>query len=199
MRRFAIALVVGLLASCVGGDPAPIRGAGSDIDAGPARTVFVTSRTYGADLGGYDGADAKCNELARAAMLSGFYRAWLSIGTTGAASRLPFAGGYARTDGRLVAKSRQDLLGGTLLVQIDLDENVTRVSGNLKVWTNTKETGEAAREGYDCAGFTSTLPSPPRSTASPGGTATALDARWTVGSDAHACSEQARLYCFAGE
>src|SRR5690606_31062308 len=71
--------------------------------------AFVTSQAYKGDLGGLEGADSICNELAADAGLPGTYVAWLSISTTDARSRLGDASGWIRPDRRPIAKSREAL------------------------------------------------------------------------------------------
>jgi hypothetical protein len=208
MSRFAQALTLALvtLAACVGEDPdlKPQRPDGgvdagddaSESDAGPPRKAFVTSAVYVGDFGGYAAADKACNDLARAANVSGTFKAWLSIGTTSAASRIGFRGGYERVDGKTIATNRKALVGGSLGAPLDVTEkNEKLASGNVTVWTNTSASGDVAQAGYDCQGFTSKLPATGPAS-SPGGSATATDAAWTASSGAINCANEARFYCF---
>jgi hypothetical protein len=85
-----------------------------------ANYMFVTSTTKRPmDLGGFDGADKWCNDLAQAAMLPGTYRAWLSdlTGTgTSAFTRLAEknASGWYRVDGTPFANTVTDLMNSTI-------------------------------------------------------------------------------------
>jgi len=137
--------------------------------------VFVTSQTYTGNLGGLAGADAKCQTLADAAGLRGTFKAWLSDGTTSAASRfthreLP----YALVDDTIVAYGWDDLTDGSLLHPINLDEN-----GNLveeTVWTNTTESGGIWGPVNHCINWTSEAPGEFGGI----GTGVATDEKWTV-------------------
>jgi hypothetical protein len=75
-----------------------------------AKRVFVSSETYTGDLGGLDGADAKCQALADAAHLGGTFKAWLSTSTVDAADRLTHSTRpYTLVDGTLIANDWTDL------------------------------------------------------------------------------------------
>lgn len=52
-----------------------------------SKVVFVSSVAYTGDLGGLDGADAKCAALASAADLPGTFKAWLSDSTGSPSTR----------------------------------------------------------------------------------------------------------------
>lgn len=70
------------------------------------RLVFTTKASYYGDLGGLDGADAKCADRAFSAALPGAgWRAWLSDGVDSPSSRfdVEFAGHYQLVDGTNVA------------------------------------------------------------------------------------------------
>lgn len=51
------------------------------------KVVFVSSVAYSGNLGGLDGADAKCAALAAAANLPGTFKAWLSDSTGSPSTR----------------------------------------------------------------------------------------------------------------
>jgi hypothetical protein len=81
-----------------------------DFCIGEIKTVFVTTTTYLGNLGGLVGADAKCNERAQAAGLSGSYTAWLSDSTTLATDRITHASApYMLVDGTKLADNYADL------------------------------------------------------------------------------------------
>jgi hypothetical protein len=77
--------------------------------------VFITAATYDGNLGGLDGADAKCAAEASAVGLSGAYVALLSTETVDARSRLVLPGtqtparGFVRMDGKPIADTVDDL------------------------------------------------------------------------------------------
>ena len=58
------------------------------------KIVFLTSKTYSGDLGGLDGADTICNDLALDAGLPGTYKAWLSDSFVSVSERFTHAGPY---------------------------------------------------------------------------------------------------------
>jgi len=75
-------------------------------------TVFVTSALYNANLGGLQGADEKCQVLARRAGLGGSFKAWLSASgpNNAAADRLHHASvDYVLVGGETVAEGWDEL------------------------------------------------------------------------------------------
>ncbi len=208
-KAFAFAVATALFA-CVGDDPVPVddRGDGGDagsssgadattppVDAGPPRRVFVTSAAIPGDFGGFEKADSKCMELARAASVAGSFKAWLSAGTSDAISRFTWEGGWELADRTLVVGSKTELLSGALRAPIAIDEGNHRVPDGTRVWTNTDAEGKVAQAGYDCEGFTKLVPAGQQT--SPGGRANEKNESWTrAPTEALPCSGQARLYCF---
>ena len=139
--------------TCGGGGTANVCG------APPTKRVFVTSLTYNGNLGGLDGADAKCQALATAAALGGTYKAWLSTVVLNARDRLTHATmPYTLVDGAVVAANFTQLTSGTLLHAI----NKTQTNGappasaplcsSTQVWTDTTAAGNA--DLGDCEGWT---------------------------------------------
>jgi hypothetical protein len=168
--------------------------------------IFISSQTYNGDLDGLAGADQKCQDLADAAGLVGPFKAWLSDGTTNAASRLTAsAAPYQLADGTRVAHDFADLIDGALLAPINRDENGAFLSA--RAWTGTAPAGTACYRG-NTGVCTSTSPS-----AGSGVTRTLcanwtaavaqdesvtgvaqVDGRWTLEGDRD-CTDQHRLYC----
>ncbi len=73
--------------------------------------AFITSTKYDGNLGGLTGADAKCQARAVAAGLTGTWKAWLSDGSTSAASRLTHPTGQITTvNGIVIANDWASLL-----------------------------------------------------------------------------------------
>ncbi len=140
MRTLLSALAVGLLVlvaapqnalACHKGDPGIPHGNQTTCDGLPplsvTKIVFITSTIFAdGNLGGIVGADAECQALADAASLSGTFLAWLSdsLGNSPATdpnfvkSEVP----YLRVDGIMVASSWADLVDGSLLAPIEVDE-----------------------------------------------------------------------------
>ena len=113
-----------------------------------------------------NGADAICQNLAGSAGLPGVFKAWLSDGTTSAASRLTHHDGpYRLIDSTVIAMDWADLTDGALAHPIDL----TELSGpppptggcfalDFQVWTNTTSAGEIFQDSpgnFSCEEWTS--------------------------------------------
>ena len=107
--------------------------------------AFVTSRSYA--VGSAQGfasladADARCNERAAAAGLSGAFVAWLSDSATDAKARLGPARGWVRPDGRPFADSVADLTARRVFHPLLIDELGNALSAGETVWTGTYATG----------------------------------------------------------
>jgi hypothetical protein len=181
--------------------PGPMIGSSLDsvswtvVDGG---VVFVTNATFNGNLGGFQGADDKCNAEATAAGLSGTYVAWLSGSTADAKDRITDQR-YFTVAGDVVATSLADLIDGTISAPINVDAAgipITVVAGSgQQAWTNTTTSGvdfgqTADPNDFACSDWTSTI-----------GTAvvgiiSATQAQWT-GSGPTGCFNGYRLYCFA--
>lgn len=138
------------------GDTA-VGGAGGEGGAAPVRTtkfVFVSSVAYTGNLGGLDGADAKCAALALAADLPGTYKAWLSDATGSPSTRFTHPTvDYVLSDGVTVfANGWSDLgqnnhaldmneLGGPPPVS---DTACAGLNGGYAAWVSTNGDGTPA-------------------------------------------------------
>jgi len=114
------------------------------------KLVFVTSGSWTGNLGGLDGADAKCQTAAIAAGIPGTFYAWLST-APGPEVGHPSSGPlqrftrhptpYVRPDGVKVADHFGDLVDGTLDNPINVTETLTALfAGNL-TWSSTSADG----------------------------------------------------------
>jgi len=105
------------------------------------KRVFVTSVTYQGNLGGLDGADSKCNQLALDVGLPGTYKAWLSTVSICVSDRLSHSTSpYILVNGDIVADDWSDLTDGTLQSPINVKECGTVVDEHEEsdsAWTNT--------------------------------------------------------------
>lgn len=120
------------------------------------RLIFITSEAFKGDLGGLEGADAKCQAAAEAAELPGTYMAWLSSGDDMPLTRmLQSHGAYHRVDGVVIARGWTDLTDGLLDATISITEYGDEL--NTGSWTNTEANGVIAEEPADCDGWTSQL------------------------------------------
>jgi hypothetical protein len=146
-------------------------------------------------LGGLEGADAICNDLASEAGLPGTYMAWLSDTTSSPATRFPTksTGPYVRTDTIPVAWNWDHLLGGELIVPIDRNEAGALISTNRETWTNTSPDGTLGSTDPNlvCDNWTSDL----NGQSGGVGETNQLNDQWTA-SHSDPCNATWRLYCF---
>jgi hypothetical protein len=155
--------------------------------------VFVTSNLFDGNLVGLIGADGLCDTAAADADLEGEWTAWLSTPDTDARERIADAE-YRLLDGTVVATGKADLLDGSLLAPIDLDENLTVVTGTTNVWTGTGAEGTWPQSGT-CDGW---LSNDGTQTFGGVGRATEMDEGWTrFGGGSNPCDADNRLYCFS--
>ncbi len=157
------------------------------------KVVFVSSQKYAGNLGGLAGADDKCNELARAAALTGTFKAWLSSSSESAASRLSHADvPYFLTNGTRIANGWSDLVDGGLLAGIHVTERQDSVPAEQSAWSNSVATGAVASTSPNasCASFSSSSSAMMAAT----GGVDFVGTAWSQRSK-KACSAPQRLYC----
>jgi len=193
------------------------------------KVVFVSSALSDGNFGmGQDNtlghllADAECQQLASDAGLGGTFKAWISGRVDTGDGPLPHGvvdrftqspGPYQLLDGTVVADNWADLTDGSLDHAIDRTEINMPVSGEMRVWTNTTNSGLAWDNSTNCApgpspdgfpGLNTWSCGPP--TYSPGdcqfqsgkyGLANATNGSWTGTSSSNlGCNNVFRLYCF---
>lgn len=150
--------------------PACVNGTcGSD-----PKIVFVTSTLYNGDLGGLSGADAKCNERARAGSQPGTYRAWLSDDSASPSTRFSMRGGPIRlVDGSVIAQNWTELLANGPSRVVNITELGGRPARALPppgqtavpcaaessafVWSDTNAKGLRAGADRNCKNWTATV------------------------------------------
>lgn len=160
-------------------------------DVGP-NLVFATSQVWAAqNLGGLEGADAKCQAAAQDAKLPGTYVAWLSDSTHDAKTRLGSARGWVRTDGKPFADTVANIIAGKHYYTPNVDEHGARINLlSSAVLTGTQANGTKSGGNY-CVNYTAAdAGSVSR------GNLNRYDARWTKVDEALACNTPAHLYCF---
>jgi len=142
-RAFILAASAFLLGVAAFGTPGPATA--DDGKNSQGKTVFVTSQIYNGDLGGLQGADQKCQALAKAAHLKGTYLAWLSDTTASPSTRfVKSKAPYKLVDGTVIATSWADLTDGTLQHPINLTElRGAPAPTSPGVWTGTNPDGTA--------------------------------------------------------
>jgi len=157
------------------------------------RIVFVTSETFQGNLGGLDGADAICNQLATEAGLPGIYRAWLGSSTEDPIERFSRSPRpYALLDGSEVADNLDGLTDGFIQRSVAMTELGMMVTAP-NVWTNVWVDGHPREDGASCDDWTSL-----DSVGQVGRTDANLRAQpygWTNYSNL-SCEDFAHLYCF---
>jgi hypothetical protein len=142
-------------------------------------------------LGGLAGADAKCQDRATAAGLSGTFKAWLSAAGTGnsAAERLTHATvRYVRVDGAQVAANWTDLVDTALTASISIDEFGNPFTGSNAAWTGTH--GDGSNAPSNCNSWLSST----GLDSGHFGAVPATNGQWT-GNGTSACSIVFHLYC----
>ncbi len=165
------------------------------------KRVFVTSESYSGNLGGLDGADAKCQARADAANLPGTYRAWVSDSTGSPSTRFTQSAiPYKLVDGTLIAGNWADLVDGALVTTITKTEfggapPTTNFcgAGQVTVWTNTSANGTMTNASSSCSNWTG------GGGGSIWGFATRTDSGWSQWCSGGACVGAiwvSPLYCF---
>jgi len=187
-------------------------------------TVFVSSETYDGNFGGgqitlgHLAADARCQELADAAALTGTYKAWISgrvdAGTgplnQGVVDRFTQSAlPYRLVDGAQVADDWADLTDGTLDRAINLTEAGNPVDDSARAWTNTTAGGSAWDNSTTCApgpsagqiaswscGSPSWTPGDCQFQSGKYGLTSSTTSSWTgTGASNISCSNSYHLYC----
>jgi hypothetical protein len=113
-------------------------------DTDTTKVVFVTSGRYTGNLGGVDGADAKCQAEADAAGLTGEYKAWISDEASSPAAAFTKNGGpyVLAGTGTHVAEDWADLTDGNLAAAINIHASGNAIDRGADTWTNTTTTGD---------------------------------------------------------
>jgi hypothetical protein len=160
------------------------------VEPEPPNVVFATSRQYlMKDLGGLEGADSACNDLAADAGLEGNFVAWLSTSEVDAKERLGEASGWVNTRGEPFARTATELLDGfAVYYPVRYDEKGEPAYGAY-VATGTSADGT---QDDNCVDWTSDAPSDLVRR----GNQTAASPYWTAEFGDFGCDQGYRLYCF---
>jgi hypothetical protein len=160
-------------------------GIGTQVAVSPPRDVhplgFVTSQPY-ALLSGLADADSTCSTVARAAGLSGNYRALLATSTASARSRFTRTGPWYRRDG---VAFTQDLK--TFDAPLDVTETGSHVAVGVLFGAPSPDVVSpmtSCGDWINATGSTST-----------GNSARSIAAAFTGDSGAYPCGNPAHLYC----
>jgi cysteine-rich repeat protein len=166
--------------------------------------VFVTPQPYPADQVYPPDADIKCNALGKSVKATSPFFAWVGSATFDPRTNIdnaPLDLPYVRADGKVVATGAADLLDGTLLAPIDMDQSgLVILTGDEQspcsnpanyAWTGTRPDG--INEDPDCDGWTSNL----GETKARVGNLLSTAGEWTSqASCTFSCDKLLRIYCF---
>jgi hypothetical protein len=158
------------------------------------RVVFVTSTTGSGNLGGIEGADAKCNATASSSshpsVKGKTFKAWIGKLTNGKVSpkdRLTQGtGNYVLPFGDVIAKGWAPF--ASAVHEHAIDRNEAGQPTTVKVWTGATADGEAS--GDDCDGWTT----PSAAIEGVYGTSVETGAAWSASGNS-ACNDSFALYC----
>jgi len=161
--------------------------AGDGGGVGGPKKAFVSSTLVTGNIGGVIGADALCNNAAKAANLPGVYVAWVSTQNSNAIDRVTANGPWQLVDGTQVFATKAELTGANLAQRFNKDEkgNVPPAAED-RVWTGTGANGRF--NSADCNGWAGT--------AGGGlvGEAEQRNGGWTSLAN-EPCTEVNRVYC----
>jgi hypothetical protein len=192
------AVTTGPVTSGTGTSGPETSGCETACEAGP-KFVFVSSQLYTGNLGGLEGAAAKCQALAEAAELPGTYRAWLSDNTGSPLTWMTKSTEpYVLPDGTKVADGWHDLIDSMLDTGINMTEHkgkpplgpFTCGPGAPSVWSNTDINGELLDSNGSCSNWSSTRGE------TEWGRADAFDVWWTTSCGPIPCEWVGLIYCF---
>ena len=173
---------------------APVDASSSDGSTPPPpafKRVFVSSTASNANLGGVNGADTRCQNLANAEGLGGNWRAWVSTSSSSPSSRFNKSSvPYRLLDGTLVANDWNDLTSGAVRRSIDRTEKNAVVNA-VEVWTGTRTNGTFEADG--CNGFTSGNVFAPVASQ---GISNQSGVQWTAAYLQFCDRSNPRIYCF---
>jgi hypothetical protein len=121
------------------------------------KTVFVTKASFESNMGGLNGADAKCQAEAddsESIVPSGTYMAWLSDGTDSPDTRFTKSfHPYVLPDGTKIADNYTDLTDGDIQNIINID-STGKTLGQKHFWSSTESDGTSAQSFVTCKGWT---------------------------------------------
>jgi hypothetical protein len=181
-------------------------------------TFFVTSdKSTTGKLGGLDGADKRCQDLAKAAGFGDHtFHAYLSTSTVNAKDRIG-QGPWFNSAGVMLAANLTALHALKGNAELFLDENKKKINGQWQgsptpnehdILTGTEPDGTVSKMGYTCMDWTSDAASVKAQVGhsdglGPGGDPSGNYGSWNSSHDNQDCSNTSpkggagKLYCFA--
>ena len=175
--------------SSVGSDSSS-TGSGGSVTL-PKKHVFLTHDAFAANLGGTNGADAKCVSAASAAGLSGTYVALVSSGTTSGLARVTSSGPYYTVSEEYAYTIKDDFLSTSLATVLDELGGLPPTSEIA--WSGSDAKGHASSN--DCFSWTSVASSDVATVAHGESSDFNYTGGWGGGSENAACSETHPLFC----
>jgi len=176
-----------------------------EIDEGCATQdliVFITAETFTGNLGGFAGAENKCNLAAAAAALPGTYLPWISDSTNSPNTLFNKDAKWHLVTGHNVAHSWMDLIVQNKREPFPLNQEILRTPINVdqygvthndgNPWTATEIGGDPMGAGnYDCSEWTT------NNDVATGwlGNRNFANSEWTAW-QLQQCNYLERLYCF---
>ena len=166
------------------------------------KVVFLSSELYDGKLGGVDGADLKCQTLARTfdPDRAYTYRAWLSDGSSEPATSFVHSETpYVLLSGVQIAADFDDLVQNGPSVGITITDTHDALTDE-RVWTHTNYAGESIPDGHHCEWWTKngfSYAAQVGYNAVPTDPETWHDNRWWTHHFLEiTCNDALRLYCF---
>jgi hypothetical protein len=160
----------------------------------PKKHVFVTHDSFAANLGGTNGADARCAAAAEAAGATGTYIALVSSGKISGQSRVTSLGPYYDSNDQFAYAMKADFL--TTSFSNIPDELGNPTAATTTVWSGSDANGQPS--GADCLSWTSTTSADLGTVAADDNVDTTnQDAMkgWGAGVTNAACNQQHPLFC----
>jgi hypothetical protein len=168
----------------------------SDSGTTAPRRMFVTSQSYTGDFGGVAAADSICNTLAKAAILGGTWKSFLSDSTAGAMDRLQELGPWYRVEagGQRTTKVFNNRTGFTVgALAAPNNEYGASIATSVRVWTGTRADG-GTDGAQTCSEWTATTG---YGTDGNPNSLLATGPKWMHSAEGAApCTLAKRLYCF---
>jgi hypothetical protein len=151
------------------------------------KRVFISSATF---VG--SGVTGACGRAATATHLGGIWTEWLSSAGHDAIDTVTGSGPWQRLDGQVVFADHAGLgsLAMPPLVDIDIDENGSKVVNQVNVWTGTNPLGRVDSDN-DCNNWTDGT----NSSFGTYGVVSSMPVQWTD-KNTENCAFEARVYCF---
>lgn len=155
----------------------------------PSAHVFITHDLYPANLGGSNGADARCQAAASSAGLSGNFIALVSSGKTSGLSRVTGTRPFYTVNEELAYPTKSDFLATSF-------SSVTDEHGNpaaTEVWSGSDANGLPST--HDCLSWTSVVSTDDATVGVDNNADLSAASGFAAGDLRSACSQSHALFC----